>query len=79
MCNIIVDAGGKAGKLMINEGILSAKISHDIDNMDNCTEGMTSNVSYGCTSAGKETVEGFYESLLLDDGEDEPKYVIYDN
>ena len=73
----IIHAGGKVSKLMVNEGVFSAKIDHD--NMDTNTAAMTSNVSYGCISAGKGTIEGFYESLLDDDDDDEPKYVIYDN
>lgn len=62
-------AGDRSGKLMINEGVLSAKMCQD-----HTDAAMTNNASYGCASAEKGTVEGLYESL-----DDEPQYIIYDN
>lgn len=71
---MLMPTGGESDKVMVNESALSAKIIYD--NLDSHAA-MTSNVSYGCVSAGKETVDGFHESLL--DGDDELHYVIYDN
>ena len=60
--------GGRSGKLVVNEGVLSAKMCHA--NLDT-DAAMTNNVSYDCASAEKGTIEGLYESLF----DDEPQYI----
>ena len=58
---------------MVHESVLTAKICHNNRNQDIHTA-MTSNVSYGCASAGKEAFEGGYNESLIAVDDDEPKY-----